>query len=255
MNDSAKARAIATHSEMADEFATAYATPDPFASCFNYSRFRLDEHLWRLLPAPDRALRVLDVGCGTGHQMHAIAERGYRVSGVDGSEPMLEYARKNNPGATLRRADVEALPFGDGFFDAVVCIEVLRYLPDPSASIREIFRVLQPGGVAVVTAAPLLNANGYALINRIAARIPLPGFVRLRQYFVTSWRLRSLFRRAGFSDVQIHGVYVGPINWIERLVPAATRSALRSWLPIDRALADRPVIREMSNMFVVRAVR
>ena len=255
MNDSAKSLVIETHSAQADEFASAYAVDDPFASCFNYSRFRLDEILWRLLPPRSVAPRVLDVGCGTGHQMRLLAEKGYEVSGVDGSEEMLRYAERNNPGARLRRGDVEALPFEDGSFDAVICIEVLRYLSDPSRSLEEIARVLKPGGTAIVTAAPLFNANGYAWINRIATHIPLPGFVRLRQFFTTSWNLRSRFVRAGFRDVQIHGVYIGPINWVERLLPFAVRSFLRLWLPLDRLVADAPVAREFSNMFVVRAIK
>lgn len=253
MNDSAKSLAIATHSAQADEFASAYAVSDPFASCFNYSRFRLDEILWRLLPPPSAAPRVLDVGCGTGHQMRALTAKGYEVSGVDGSEEMLRYAEQNNPGATLRRGDIESLPFEDSSFDAVISIEVLRYVPDPLQSLREIVRVLRPGGTCIVTAAPLFNANGYAAINRIAERVPLPGFVRLRQFFTTSWGVRSLLVRAGLRDVEIHGVYFGPINWVERLLPFAIGAFLRLWLPVDRLLADLPLIREFSNMFVVRA--
>ena len=65
---------------------------------------------------------------------------------------MLEYARANNPGAEIKRADVEAIPFPDSCFDFVLCIEVLRYLPDSRHCIEEIARVLKPG-------APLLMVN------------------------------------------------------------------------------------------------
>lgn len=253
-HEQAKSLAIATHSAQADEFASAYAVANPFSSCFNYSRFRLDEILYRLLPAAPGAA-VLDVGCGTGHQMIRLRAMGYRVSGVDGSSDMLRHAAKNNPGAELRQGDVESLPFAGASFDAAISIEVLRYLPDPQGAISEIARVLRPGGVCVITATPVFNANGYAIINRIATRIALPDFVRLRQFFTTSWTLRRQLRKAGFRDIEIHGVYIGPINWFERLLPRRIGSFLRRWLLIDRLLADRPLLRELSNMFVVRAVK
>ena len=253
-HDAAKSLAIATHAAQAEQFASFYAAADPFASCFNYSRFRLDEILYRLLPAPSVASKILDIGCGTGHQMKRLASMGYAVSGVDGSPEMLGHATRNNPGATLRQADVESLPFDAATFDAVISIEVLRYLPDPRQSIREMARVLKPGGVAVVTATPVLNLNGYAIINRLAT-MGLPGFVRLRQYFTTSRRLRRQFQDAGFREVQIHGVYWGPINWVERLARSWTPAFLRRWLPIDRLLADARIARQLSNMFVVRAIR
>src|SRR5262245_6837953 len=86
--------AIATHSAQADQFARSYATAaDGYECCFAYSRMRLEESLACYLPPEGYGLHLLDVGCGTGHHMKALASRGYIVAGVDGSEAMLEYAR------------------------------------------------------------------------------------------------------------------------------------------------------------------
>jgi ubiquinone/menaquinone biosynthesis C-methylase UbiE len=248
-------RAVEVHSEQAGKFAAWYDQPDPYSSCFVYSRKRLDQLLDRYLPPTDAGLRLLDVGCGTGHQLALWSTRGYEVAGVDGSAEMLGHAEVNNPGAELREADARELPFADASFDRVTSIEVLRYLPDPRASIEEMARVLRPGGVCLATAAPLFAFNGYALVNRIALALPFRSLTRLKQFFTTSRRLRRQFEEAGFSEVAVHGVYLGPLIWIERIVPRGLSRILRRWEPIDKRLADRPVLREFSNMFLVRAVR
>jgi ubiquinone/menaquinone biosynthesis C-methylase UbiE len=251
-----KQQAIALHSQQAESFASRYetASSDLYASCFAYSRKRLDAWLDRCLPANGKGLRVLDVGCGTGHQLARLRERGFDVTGVDGSAEMLAHARQRNLGVALHLADVEALPFADGSFDVVISIEVLRYLPDETAAIGELARVLRPGGTCLATATPLLNLNGYWVVNRIAAHVPAR-LTTLRQFFTTSGRLRRRFTRAGFSRVDVHGVYIGPVNWVERLAPVLLRRVLQSWEPWDAALADRPLIRELANMFLVCAVR
>jgi len=252
-----KQRAIETHSRQADEFATSYRdlSQDAYSTCFTYSRRRLDVWLEQYLPKRGDGLRLLDVGCGTGHHMVRLRERGYEVAGVDGSPGMLEHARANNPGADIRHADVEELPLPSASFDYVLCVEVLRYLPDDTRCIREMARVLKPGGICVATAAPVLNLNGYYLINRVANAVPVGNLVRLKQFFTTSGRLRRGFEAAGFEKPEIHGVYLGPVNWFEHLSPRALPSLLKAWEPIDARLADQPVLREFSNMFVVRGVR
>ncbi len=256
-SEAQKRRAIEQHSIQADQFAAHYRALglDGYQNCFVYSRRRLDSWLRLFLPARGGRLRLLDVGCGTGHHMASLRDRGFDVAGVDGSAEMIAHAQENNPGADIRQADVEQLPFASCSFDYVLCIEVLRYLPDASRCLTELARVLRPGGVCLATAAPLLSLNGYWLVNRIAARVPLGGLVQLKQFFNTSYGLRNEFTQAGFLHPEIHGVYFGPINWWERLLPHAIPRLLRAWEPVDEMLADRPVLRELSNMFLVRAVR
>lgn len=260
MDPSAEAKqkelAIETHSIQAGDFAARYEKEvDPYQNCFAYSRKRLDSLLATYLPAEGKGRRLLDVGCGTGHHMQRLAQRGYVVAGVDASEGMLAHARTNNPGARIEKADVDALPFPSADFDFVLCIEVLRYLPDPAAAINEIGRVLKPGGIALVTATPLLNLNGYAIVNRITASAKVANLTSLKQFFTTSWRLRKQFRAAGFETVEVHGVYLGPVNWVERLARPLLPRFLRGWERIDRAVSDRGPFREMTNMFLVRAVK
>ena len=248
-------RALDVHSEQAGMFAARYGEADPYSSCFVYSRKRLDKFLDLYLPSTDAGLRLLDVGCGTGHQLAHWRTLGYEVAGIDGSEEMLSHAQANNPGAEIRQADARELPFADASFDRVTSIEVLRYLPDPTPSIEEMARVLRPGGECLTTAAPLLSMNGYALVNRVGLGLPVGRLTRLKQFFTTSRRLRRQFEDAGFAQVTIHGVFLGPLIWIERIAPRRLPRVLRRWEPLDERLADQPVLRELSNMFLVRAVR
>jgi SAM-dependent methyltransferase len=180
---------------------------------------------------------------------------GFAVVGVDGSAEMLAHARAANPDVPLQRADLQNLPFPNATFDVVLSIEVLRYLPEPALALREMARVLRPGGVLVATAAPLFNLNGYWVVNRLVCALPIRGFTRLRQFFVTSAGLRANLRAAGFDGVEVHGVYLGPVNWVERLAPRALPRVLRAWERFDTGWADRRPFRELANMFVARAVR
>jgi hypothetical protein len=116
-------------------------------------------------------------------------------------------------------------------------------------------RVLRPGGVCFATATPPLNLNGYALVNRVAAAAPVPGLTRLRQFFFSPARLRRLFVDAGFEDPGIHGVYLGPVNWVQRLAPGRISSFLEAWQHVDDALVDRPRVAPWTNMVLVAATR
>ncbi len=247
--------AVDVHSRQAGDFAAHYEAldRDPYASCFTYSRMRLEQALERYLPRVGAGMRAIDVGCGTGHHLKELVSRGFDAVGVDASAEMLDEARRANPTVELHQADVASLPFADESFDLALCIEVLRYLPDPQRCIAEMARVLRPGGMCLATAAPLFSINGYPLVNRLVLVAPVGNFTRLKQYFTTSSKLRRQFQNAGLFSVEVHAVYTGPINWVERLAPQRLSPFLRRWETVDRQLADRPLLRGLSNMLLVKA--
>ena len=93
--------------------------------------------------------RTLDAGCGTGGNLDHLGARGVAV-GVDLSDEALRFCRQR--GTTVARADLLALPFACGSFDCVTSFDVLyhRWVEDDRAAVREMARVLKPGGVVFV---------------------------------------------------------------------------------------------------------
>ncbi len=92
--------------------------------------------------------RVLDVGCGGGSVAKAVkhARPDLEVFGCDLSESALTIARSNPEGVDFRLATAERLPFGDGELDFVWIFDVLEHVDDPERVLREVARVLKPGG-------------------------------------------------------------------------------------------------------------
>jgi len=102
---------------------------------------------WLDLPG---GLRCLDVGCGNGAFTEVLVARcaPATVMALDPSEDQIAYARQR-PGAELaefRVGDAQALPFGDGSFDAALMALVIAFLPDPAKAVTEMVRVVRPGG-------------------------------------------------------------------------------------------------------------
>jgi len=113
-----------------------------------------------ILAATGGAPRVLDAGCGSGRLTVALAQAGAEVTGVDTNASQLEVARGRAAAAgvelTLLEASFEALPFADASFDAVVSRLAVMASDDAVATLRELARVLEPGGrlVTVLWASP-----------------------------------------------------------------------------------------------------
>jgi len=129
-----------------------------------------------LLPRFQSARRVLDVGCGPGQFTILIAEglRDAEVCGIDVAPTMIELARAHaatSPAAARLRfevADVAALPFPDGTFDAIVSSGSIKMWPDPVAGLREMHRVLAPAGRVLV--AEMNRTASRQAVSTMAAR-------------------------------------------------------------------------------------
>ena len=107
---------------------------------------------------------VADLGCGTGNAAELLVPVVKKVIAVDQSEVMLDAARKRLTGSKnveFVQGDLEKLPLPDGTVDAAVCVLVLHHLPDPAAAIREMARVVKPGGVALIVDMVQHNREAY----------------------------------------------------------------------------------------------
>jgi ArsR family transcriptional regulator len=96
---------------------------------------------------------IADLGCGTGNMTAELGRHARQVIGVDNSEEMLDAARRQTEelaNVELRRGDLEAIPLQDNAVDAALLVVVLTYVPDSMIVMREMQRVLKPGGQGVV---------------------------------------------------------------------------------------------------------
>jgi len=150
-------------------------------------------------------VRVLDVGTGTGTVAVLACARAAGVTAVDAEPSMLEIARRRAPAATVRRAVLPHLPFPDGVFDAAVANFVLNHVGDPEAAVREMRRVVRPGGRLAVTIwpypAPPAQQLWTTIFDAAGVRRPadLPRVAPDRDFPRTRDGLADLLDRTGLS--------------------------------------------------------
>jgi ubiquinone/menaquinone biosynthesis C-methylase UbiE len=153
--------------------------------------------------------RVLDVACGTGVVARLAAQRvgsGGSVAGLDVNPTMLAVARSaSSPGASIEwhEASAEAMPFPEAAFDVVLCQMGLQFVPDRPAALREMQRVLLPGGRLSLNvpgpAPPPFVIMTEALARHIGPQAA--GFVNLVFSLHDTAEIENLIRGAGFQDV------------------------------------------------------
>jgi ubiquinone/menaquinone biosynthesis C-methylase UbiE len=169
--------------------------------------------------------RVLDVGCGPGQLAAMLARRhpGCQFLGVDLSETMIGLARRLTaglPNLTFRAANAEALPFADGEFDLAISITSVKHWADRQAGVREMARVVRPGGRVFVLELDreLDQAKAEGFVRR------WPRVLRLLGPFLAFYfrkvvaaqgldlaTLRDLLQAAGLEEVAAQADGEGPI--------------------------------------------
>lgn len=180
---------------------------------------------------PDDAAHVLDVATGTAAVAIELASRSpsRRVTGIDQSAEMLGAGRERVARAglssriELREARAEQLPFDDASFDALTFTYLLRYVDDPAATMRELVRVVRPGGTIAMLEFGLPRGVWRPLWDLyVAAVLPVAGLGFGRDWFGVGRflgpsirrfhervSLSGLWREAGVRDVQVRRLSLG----------------------------------------------
>ncbi len=142
--------------------------------------------------------RLLDLGCGGGRDADDLAQRGYRVVGLDRTSALLSAGRHRFPSLPLVRADLRDLPFQSMSFDGLWAAASLMHLPKPAARriLADLYKLVRPGGLFAATVT-------YGLKSRLVTDGWVPG-----RYFAR-WRKDELARavhRAGWTILELQVV-------------------------------------------------
>ncbi len=148
--------------------------------------------------------RILEVAPGPGYLSIELARNGYTVTGLDVSATFVEIARENAADAGVhadfREGNASAMPFEDGAFDFIVCCAAFKNFSDPVDALREMRRVLAPGGTAlIVDLRPDVSAEA---VNDDVTRMGL-GVVRgaITKFTLRSWLAKRAYTRESFEEL------------------------------------------------------
>jgi len=189
---------------------------------------------------------VLELGCGTGYFTRELARSGAEIVAIDVSPELMEIARANcsAPNVRFQIQNAYDLSYADAIFDFVVGSSVLHHL-EVTPALREIHRVLKPGGAICFTEPNMLNPQ-------IAIQKNVPWIKRRlgdspNETAFFRWPLRRLLEASGYHEVQ-----VDPFDFLHPKTPVPLIHPLDS---LGRFLERVPVLSEFAGSLYIRAVK
>ena len=183
--------------------------------------------------------RIADLGCGSGIFTSLLKKKGLNPVGVDLSPGLIERAKKLYPGTEFIVGDVEALPFESGSLDAVLLSGIIHHLPDPSKCMREVHRVLKPGGRFVAFDPNRMNPFMYLYRDHSSPFYSAQGVTENERPILAS-ATKKLFEQAGFPEVNVN--YLSGMHYRYIASPVA-RVALPIYNSFDTLLSLIPPLK------------
>ena len=186
MEDTQSVRSFWGTEACGTHFVEASKDEKEFFERYRAFRYTTEWHIPALVPfVRFRGKSVLEIGCGNGADGVMFAQHGANYIGVDLTDTAVDATRRHfaclHLNGTFRVENAEALSFGDGSFDAVYSYGVLHHTPHPSRAIREVYRVLKPGGQAIVM---LYHRHSFNYHVRIMTYMRLRALI----FIVRRWR-------------------------------------------------------------------
>lgn len=191
-------------------------------------------------------MTVLELGCGTGYFTQELARSGADVVAIDVSPELLEIARSNcsAPNVRYQIENAYALSYPETAFDSVVGSSVLHHL-EIAAALRNIYRVLKPGGTIYFTEPNMLNPQIAIQKNVPLIKQKLGDSPDETAFF--RWPLRRLLEQTGYRDVRID-----PFDFLHPKIPVPLINRVNA---LGRCLENVPVISEFAGSLYIRAVK
>lgn len=169
---------------------------------------------------------LLDIGCGTGLFVERYVASGGTAVGLDISRGMIGKARDRCRKSQFTVGNAEHLPFADGSFNAISSLLAFSYVKEPDLMLEEAFRVLRPGGSAVIcTLGKNLFTSGLPAIYTLGEvmKIRRVGMGAFGERYYTAREMKNLFQEAGFSAVSVRRCSFAHINLAMPLYGLAKR--------------------------------
>lgn len=254
-NDNYNSQAISLHNERSPLFKKDYSDDLSryYSNAFKYGRKKIELALLSFLDNLTNGNRILDVGSGTGYFLNLMHKRQYHCVGIDLSTNMVIKSMATYPDISVQIADARRLPFLDYSFDAVVSIETMRYFSNRDLFLKELFRVIRPGGRIFITAAPLLSTNTYGIFNTLCRFLNLKALVSCFQSFETVGSFKRRLEMVGFQDISIRGYFFGPYFLLDKIQPKFSSFLMRHLEKFDDGLGRPNFLRNLSNHLVAIA--
>jgi len=160
-----------------------------------------------------QGLKVLDVGCGGGFTSEYLAKKGARVTGVDISAKLVEAAKAHAEIMSLdidyQKGSAENMPYEDGIFDVVVCVDVLEHVSDLERVIAEIQRVLRDNGWFLFDTLNKTDEAKFVMISLMEDTLKaIPKGSHDWNKFVEPEILKTVLIKNGFNEIEIKGFEV-----------------------------------------------
>jgi len=226
---------------------------------------------WLQMLSLPRGAKVLDVGCGAGAMTTEMARLGHQVQAIDSVESMVQLARESVAKARIQhkvhvqRGDVCSLDYPDRSFVLVTALGVLGWLRSPELAVREMYRVLEPGGYLLIS-----HGNSWSLqsiVNPSTSPLTGPAVRAIKRFWMakaaasqrpsirhqTCSRVDDILKAGGFRKVCGATIGFGPLTLFRfKLFSDSFSRRLHRFL---ESLADRniPIVRSSGAIYIVLA--